>query len=128
MGDERVGVGCPLRCRPGRTAVREPGGTRLGARDPPRGFAAFPGAVGPGAFPALTQGCVGNRLAPEQVLRGRSPPPRSAQPRSAGGSVPAAPAGDHESPVTRGQGAAGDLIANGGAMTPGAASDPTFNS
>lgn len=95
---------------------------------PSSGLCRSPGSCGTRCVPGSDAGMCWEPAAPEQVLRGRSPLPRSAQPRSAGGSVPAAPAGDHESPVTRGQGAAGDLIANGGAMTPGAASDPTFNS
>ncbi|CAN0013762.1 unnamed protein product [Bubo scandiacus] len=64
-----------------------------GCRGPSSGLCCGPGATEPPLCWEVA--------APEQVLQGRTPPPRSARPRSAGGSVPAAPAGAHESPVTR---------------------------
>lgn len=95
--------------------------TPLGASPRPRG-------CGIRRVPGSDTGMRWEPAAPQQVLWGRSPPSHSAPAPLGGGSVPTAPAGDHESPVTWGQGAAGDLIAGGGAVTPGAASDPTFNS
>lgn len=101
MEDGGVGGGCPLGWVPVVPAR---------CHGPTRGFA---------APPSPTAGSRGEAAAPEQVLWGWTPPPALLVP---------APAGHRQSPVLRGQGAAGGLIADGGAMTPRAAPDPTFTS